>query len=87
MAIQPTDKLCCFPLESGVKYWGWTSVVFSTLSAIGSVVMLCTYERSNKNDATTNSLLELNVMFSVMIAVALLGIGTSYMVVMAVNQV
>lgn len=106
LPIQPTEKLCCFPLEAGVKTWGWISVVMNALSAIGSVILLVTDDRGVSTDTSTEliaaggghisssssstssvSLLAAHIIYSVMIAMSLLSIGTSYMLVMAVNQV
>lgn len=90
LSVAPTDKLCCFPLETGLRVWGWISVVLNALSAVLSLILLCTggdLPEEESAQLSEGSLVEIRVIFGVMIGLALLGMGTSYMLVMAVNQV
>lgn len=90
--VQPTDKMCCVPLETGIKYWGWISIVINALSVIANFVLLVTYTETETVTPggmviVSDSILETRVFYGVLIGIALLSIGTSYMVVKAVEQV
>lgn len=96
MPISLTSKFCCFPLETGVKYWGWIGTVLCGIAAIFNFVMMIVYEekksdvpieKSSFDRYLDDAIVSQITAHWILLIMSLGGMVTSYMLVMAINQV
>lgn len=97
--MQFAQRFCCFELEKGVLIWGWLGTGLSVFGLVLNVILLATFTQEEKtNIAVANEsgvfdkyyeagVIEAQTGYCIMIAVCVLGIGTSYMVILAVKNV
>lgn len=87
------SKFCCFPLESGIKFWGWLGTVISAIGVVVSIVLLTTTEEAENRskDGVFDPYYEAGIIdretgYIIMIVICAMGAFTSYFVVMSIQK-
>lgn len=94
--IETTDRFCCFPLDTGIKWFGYLSAAVCMLGIVINLIMLMGYQEVVDEQTGANSeslvfvnrwLIDQQTSCIVMLVSCALGVGLSYMLVMAVERV
>lgn len=91
--IKTTDRFFCVPLDSGIKWFGYLFTGLSLVSVIINLVFLMGYEEVS-DESTGDGIMDLSrvligvqLAYVLMLIMSIMNVGTSYMLVMAVNKV
>lgn len=91
--IKTTDRFCCFPLETGIKWFGYIFTGLSVVSVILNLIFLMTYEEDVNESSEIGAvdlrrgLIGIKTAYIIMLISSVLSVGSSYMLVMGVNKV
>lgn len=92
--IPTTGRFCCFSLETGIKWFGYLSAAVCMLGIVINLIILMGYqeviEDQTGNDSlmfTHRWLIDQETSCIVMLITCALGVGFSYMLVVAVERV
>lgn len=91
--IKTADRVCCFPLETGIKWFGYIFTGLSLLSVVINLILLMSYEEVVEESSDVGVfdlrrlLIDARTSYIIMLVSSVLSVGSSYMLVMAVNKV